>query len=483
MSSKNHISTKGVSGMKKWGKRFTLLVLMLTLVLGSAMSAFAAGKDQGGKGRGEDGKVRVTFEFEDMAQAEWAIQYMTSMQIKGVITGYPDGKFQPNKPINQIEAITTAVRILGLEEEAQAKMDTKLSFKDANQIENKYPWAVGYIAVALEQGLFDSDDDKVQAEKPASRVWTAALLVKALGKKEEAQAKMNTQLTFKDRNAIPAGSVGYVAVAVENKLVEGYENNTFRPNKPVTRAEMAALLDRLDVQLENDLDESEWKGTFVSSTDTSITLQTDNMASMTLPLAEQVYVFIDRKQVTTASLVIGDDLTVRTVDGEVVFISAKVQKEEFEGIVFSLTPMVVTNEVYGSTILTVLGDDDHNVTRDFIVNADTKVTYDGKTVAWTEILVGDEVEVNVVRNQVIEVEIEKRKEVEYEGVTLKQFTLDASGQIISITVTDEAGKDWTFAVAKDADIKLKGAVQLKVGDVLEIKAEGNQVTEIEVEND
>jgi hypothetical protein len=73
--------------------------------------------------------------------------------------------------------------------------------------------------------------------------------------------------------------------------------------------------------------------------------------------------------------------------------------------------------------------------------------------------------------------------VEYEGVTLKQFTLDASGQIISITVTDEAGKDWTFAVAKDADIKLKGAVQLKVGDVLEIKAEGNQVTEIEVEND
>jgi hypothetical protein len=467
--------------MMQWGKRLTLLLVMLTLVLSSAVGAFAEGK---GKDKREESKIEVTFEFEDAAQAAWAIEYMTSMQIKGVIRGYPDGRLQPNEPINQIEAITTAVRLLGLEEEAQAKMDTELSFKDANHVEKKYPWAVGYIAVALEQGLFDADDDKVQPDKAASRVWTASLLVKALGKVAEAQAKMNTQLTFKDSNSIPAGSVGYVVVAVENKLVEGYEDNTFRPNKPVTRAEMAALLDRLDGQLDNDLDANEVKGTFVSSTSTAITLQTYNNASVTLPLAANVYVFIDRKPATIADLVLGDNLTVRTLDGKVNFISVKVEKDEFEGTVLSVTPVTVTNEVYGTVRLTVSDDDDdNNVMREFLLNSNTKVTYDGKTVAWNSILVGDEVEVKTVRNQVTEVKIEEREEVEFEDVTLKEFTLDASGRITSITVTDEARKDWTFTVAMDVKIEKKRATQLLVGDLLEIEVEGNIVTKIKVERD
>ncbi len=51
------------------------------------------------------------------------------------------------------------------------------------------------------------------------------------------------------RNKIPAGSVGYVEVAIEKGLVDGFEDNTFRPNQPVTRAQLAALLDRTGNQL------------------------------------------------------------------------------------------------------------------------------------------------------------------------------------------------------------------------------------------
>jgi anaerobic selenocysteine-containing dehydrogenase len=471
----NHLTTKrSVTGMKQWTRKTFVFLLMLVLVLGSAMGAYADGK---GKGKDKDDD----YDFKDANLAPWAIEYMTSMQLKGVMEGYEDGTFQPNKPIRQIEAIITAVRLLGLETEAQAKMNVKLNFEDNELIEKKFPWAVGYIAVALEQGLFESDDNKVQPEKPASRVWTATLLVKALGKDAEAKAKMNTALAFKDASSIPAGSVGYVAVAVENKLVEGYNDNTFRANKPVTRAEMAALLDRLDGQIDNALDQNEVRGTLVSSSATSITLQTTNNASMTLTLADTYYVFLNRKAATLADLRTGDAVTVRTVDGKAVLISVKVEKVEVEGTVLSVTPTTVTGQVYTTANLIVQTQDNVNVP--LSLNTDTKVTYKGKEVGVSAIQVGDEVEAKIERNQVKEVKIEDREELELENVTLKQFTLDASQRLTTITVVGANNAEHTFAVAADAKIDLDGAATLVVGDELELKLDGNVVTKIKVKND
>ncbi|MFC4766970.1 S-layer homology domain-containing protein [Effusibacillus consociatus] len=93
--------------------------------------------------------------------------------------GYTDGTFKPNKPINRAEAVITAVKLMGLEAEAEVKQNVTLNFKDAETIQKHYGWATGYIAVALEKGLFDSNEDSLQLGKEASRVWAASLLVRA----------------------------------------------------------------------------------------------------------------------------------------------------------------------------------------------------------------------------------------------------------------------------------------------------------------
>ncbi|MED1823058.1 phosphodiester glycosidase family protein [Brevibacillus agri] len=51
------------------------------------------------------------------------------------------------------------------------------------------------------------------------------------------------KLSFKDK--VPAYAQGAVQVAVAKGLVKGYEDKTFRPDQPVTRAEAAVILDRL----------------------------------------------------------------------------------------------------------------------------------------------------------------------------------------------------------------------------------------------
>lgn len=198
----------------------------------------------------EEQRKELELEFNDADEASWAVQAIGLMKSQAVLSGYEDGSFRPNKPVSRVEAVVAAVRLMGLEEEAQSKStDSKLAFTDAEAIDKKYNWAKGYIIVALEQGLFETSESKLDPQKPASRIWVSALLVKALGLEDEALALMTDVPDFKDVSAIPAGSIGYVNIAVQKGIVTGYPDETFKPNKNVTRAELAALLVRTNDNL------------------------------------------------------------------------------------------------------------------------------------------------------------------------------------------------------------------------------------------
>lgn len=223
--------------MRKY--KISLSLLLVFFLVTSLSSSVFANEDLSSS---NEDREEIEFHFGDSKEASWAEEYIGKMQSKDVIKGYNDGTFRPNAPVKRIEAIVMAVRLMGLEEEALEKsLDTKLHFKDANQIPD---WGKGHIIVALENGLFDATEDKIQANKPASRIWIVNLLVKALELEPEALGLMTEIPDFKDANQIPAGSIGYVNVAIENGLIKGYDDNTFKANKSVTRGEMAALLDR-----------------------------------------------------------------------------------------------------------------------------------------------------------------------------------------------------------------------------------------------
>lgn len=198
----------------------------------------------------EEEREELELAFNDADEASWAVQAIGLMKSQEILSGYEDGNFRPNKPVSRVEAVVAAVRLMGLEGEAKAvPADSELTFADASEVNKKYKWAKGYIIVALEQGLFDTSETKLDPQKPASRVWVSALLVKALGLEDEALALMTDVPDFKDVSAIPAGSIGYVNIAVQEGIVTGYPDETFKPNKNVTRAELAALLVRTNDSL------------------------------------------------------------------------------------------------------------------------------------------------------------------------------------------------------------------------------------------
>src|SRR5690625_5004115 len=225
--------------MKKW-KPVAIVLIALLFTMSLVSSAIAKPH-----GHMPDQVRDHVKEFSDLDEAEWAIPYILRLTDQQVFAGYEDGTFRPNKPVTRVEALATAVRLMGLDDEAaQGASETEIHFKDADLIDERFAWAKGSIVVGLENGLFEPSEEVFDPHKPATRAWVAALMVRALGLEDEALERMTEVPKFNDAETIPAGSIGYVNVAVAEEIVTGYTNNTFQPNNNITRAEIAVLLDK-----------------------------------------------------------------------------------------------------------------------------------------------------------------------------------------------------------------------------------------------
>ncbi|MFB9277933.1 S-layer homology domain-containing protein [Cohnella cellulosilytica] len=308
-------------------KKTAAATLALAMLAGSATAAMASAKsDQGSKNRHDDkrGKNGIHLNYKDVNGKEWKWAYGSIVRLasQGVFNGYGDGSFKPRNNISRIEALVAAVRLLGLKEEAEKpeNANAKLNFKDFAQLKKKYGWAVGYVAVALENDLFSETDAAVEPDKPATRLWASVLLVKAMKLEGEAKQKMDTELPFRDAKEIPAGSVGYIAVALEKNLIKGYDDKTFQPNRPVTRAELASLLDRVDRQLPEEGRAQAIVGKVETVAGNALTVRKADGTAETVAFDGSVFIFRDNVKAPISALQPGDEVLVRTYEGKAVFI-------------------------------------------------------------------------------------------------------------------------------------------------------------------
>ncbi len=102
-------------------------------------------------------------------------------------------------------------------------------------------WAEKSIMRAVEQGwVAGYSDQTYRPHKHVTRAEFVAMLARAL----QLPIASAPELEFADRDTIPAWARGYIAAAVEARLIAGYADGTFQAGKLITRAEMAALIVR-----------------------------------------------------------------------------------------------------------------------------------------------------------------------------------------------------------------------------------------------
>ena len=87
------------------------------------------------------------------------------------------------------------------------------------------------------------DDNTFKPKDSVTRSQLAKMLVISMGRQDEVSAAEKKYLSFSDVLSSHWG-YGYIKIASDNKLVNGYENGTFKPDATVTYAEATTMIVR-----------------------------------------------------------------------------------------------------------------------------------------------------------------------------------------------------------------------------------------------
>ena len=189
---------------RKLTKGLTTCVLTAALLLGTAASAGAAEPV-----------------FSDVARGAWYYGPVTNLAGQGVVSGYTDGTFRPDRTATAGEALKLVLTACGNGVMAPAGSH----------------WASGYLSHAVSQGLVDRDS-VTDADASITRGTAAKLLVRTLG-----LTVSNASSPFID-TADPYAVTLYRAGLVSGSFRGG--KLEFRPQDPISRAELCAIIDRMN---------------------------------------------------------------------------------------------------------------------------------------------------------------------------------------------------------------------------------------------
>ncbi|ACX51664.1 peptidase S8 and S53 subtilisin kexin sedolisin [Ammonifex degensii KC4] len=177
--------------------------------------------------------LAVRKEFPDVA-GHWAAKDIAVLAARGVVGGYPDGTFRPDKAITRAELAAMICRLLGLEAE------TPPHFSDVPP----GAWYAKAVAAVSQKGLMVGDGDRFRPEDTLTREELAAVALRLAG-------ILQRQMTpnFRDAEEISPWARQAVATAAAAGLVYGVGEGKFAPQQEVTRAQMAAILYRVAQRL------------------------------------------------------------------------------------------------------------------------------------------------------------------------------------------------------------------------------------------
>jgi len=196
-------------------KNKCLAVCMAVMVLFGCMHGYAAS-------------------FDDVGEAHaWAKTDIESYAERGILAGDGLGHFFPDNSVTRAEFAKMLCLVFGLDKAEE------ITYTDVD----KDSWQYDYIA-KTDKYTYTESKENYAPDAPATRAEIAYAIVNAAGIKAE-----GVELPFADADEILPALTAHVDTAYALGLLKGYPDNTFRPNAPVTRAEVVVLLARAEAAM------------------------------------------------------------------------------------------------------------------------------------------------------------------------------------------------------------------------------------------
>lgn len=165
----------------------------------------------------------------DMA-GHWAEEYATRLMNLGIMNGYDDGTFRLGGTITRAEF---------------TKLLVTLRYGDYQKYEEVYftdvatdSWYYSYVCIASEEGILE--EKKGTEFRPADLITREEMVVMIVRSLDLSGGNAS----FEDINK-KSDHYTEISAAVKSGIINGYEDNTFRPENTATRGETAAMVCRI----------------------------------------------------------------------------------------------------------------------------------------------------------------------------------------------------------------------------------------------
>lgn len=151
----------------------------------------------------------------------------------GVAQGDGEGYFHPDRDVTRAQTATLVATAAHMETSDDPPFD---------DVPPDHPHAHGIAAAAEWEIVSGYEDGTYRPERAINRGQMATLLADAY----RLEAEHGPPFDDVDREHPHAEGIAALA---EHDVAKGFDDNTYRPDEPVTRAQMAAFLVRADPQL------------------------------------------------------------------------------------------------------------------------------------------------------------------------------------------------------------------------------------------
>ncbi|MDB5052642.1 MAG: glycoside hydrolase [Bacilli bacterium] len=171
--------------------------------------------------------------FSDIAGL-WAQPEVIEAANKGWMLGISSSQFAPNQSLTRAQAATVLARAMNLK-----NTNPQVKKNLYTDVPSNY-WAYDSIAAMQQKGFISGIGNGLFApDEPMTREQMCTLLVQALGLKASAAS-----VPFSDVDP-SSWSLASIAVMSSIHIIFGYDDGSFHPQEPISRAQMAALMIRL----------------------------------------------------------------------------------------------------------------------------------------------------------------------------------------------------------------------------------------------
>ena len=166
----------------------------------------------------------------------WAHDCIVKLMEEGIVQGYPDGSIQPDKPISRAETAAIIARALKLEDKSALL---------TGYLDPVPSWARGSIIATTQAGIFKGYPMLLGKVFKPNNLITREEMATALMRAFELKLEENQSLNFIDSEEISDWAVEFVKVGVQQEIILGYPDNTFKPAENITRAEAFTMICKL----------------------------------------------------------------------------------------------------------------------------------------------------------------------------------------------------------------------------------------------